>query len=449
MKDIIPYGTEENTKPPNALKTISSRVSEREGSLRSVSMKSFEERSSQIVSHAGLTTFSLQQAGFRKGYSTVDHIHALRQVIQKTEEYNLPLCLAFVDYEKAFDSIETWAVLQVLQRCQVDYRYIEVLKCLYENATMSVRLQDQSTKPIPLQRGVRQGDVISPKLFTAALEDAFKVLDWKGRGININGEYFTHLRFADDIVVMAETMEDLGAMLADLSRVSDRVGLKMNMDKTKVMSNVHVVPTPVIVDDSALELVDDYVYLGQTVQLGRSNFEKEITRRIRLGWAAFGKLRSVFSSKLPQCLKSKVFDQCVLPVMTYGSETWALTMGLMRKLKVTQRAMERAMLGVSLRDRIRNDDIRSRTKVTDIARRIAKLKWQWAGHIARRTDGRWGQKIFEWRPRTGRRAVGRPPTRWSDDLVKIAGSRWMRKAQDRSEWRALGEAYVQQWTSFG
>ncbi|KAI8436342.1 hypothetical protein MSG28_004376 [Choristoneura fumiferana] len=61
---------------------------------------------------------------------------------------------------------------------------------------------------------------------------------------------------------------------------------------------------------------------------------------------------------------------------------------------------------------------------------IAKLKWQWAGHIARRTDGRWGQKVLEWRPRTGRRAVGRPPTRWSDDLVKIAGSRWMRKAQD-------------------
>ncbi|KAI8425160.1 hypothetical protein MSG28_006989 [Choristoneura fumiferana] len=55
---------------------------------------------------------------------------------------------------------------------------------------------------------------------------------------------------------------------------------------------------------------------------------------------------------------------CVLPVMTYGSETWALTMGLMRKLKVTQRAMERAMLGVSLRDRIRNDDIRNSPLVT-------------------------------------------------------------------------------------
>lgn len=108
-----------------------------------------------------------------------------------------------------------------------------MLKCLDENATMSVRLQDLSTKSIPLQQGVRQGDVISPKLFTAALEDAFKVLDLKGRGININGEYFTHLRFADDIVVIDETMEDLSAMLTDLNRVFDRVGLKMNMTRRK------------------------------------------------------------------------------------------------------------------------------------------------------------------------------------------------------------------------
>ncbi|RVE40206.1 hypothetical protein evm_015144 [Chilo suppressalis] len=92
-------------------------------------------------------------------------------------------------------------------------------------------------------------------------------------------------------------------------------------------------------------------------------------------------------------------------------------MGLVRRLKVTQRAMERAMLRVSLRDRIRNEEIRKRTKVTDIAHRIANLKWQWAGHIARRTDGRWGGKVLEWRPRTGKRSVGRPPTRWTDDLT--------------------------------
>ncbi|CAH2210916.1 jg7571 [Pararge aegeria aegeria] len=66
-------------------------------------------------------------------------------------------------------------------------------------------------------------------------------------------------------------------------------------------------------------------------------------------------------------------------------ETWPLTMGLIRRLRVTHRAMERAMLGVSLRDQIRNEEIRRRTRVTDIAQRVAKLKWQLA---ARRTDRR-------------------------------------------------------------
>ncbi|CAH2269361.1 jg14066 [Pararge aegeria aegeria] len=71
-------------------------------------------------------------------------------------------------------------------------------------------------------------------------------------------------------------------------------------------------------------------------------------------------------------------------------------------------------------DQIRNEEIRRRTKVTDIAQRVAKLKWQWAGHIARRTDRRWGSKVLEWQPCTGR-----PPTMWTDDIKRVAGRRWI------------------------
>jgi hypothetical protein len=95
-------------------------------------------------------------AGFRSGYSTIDHIHTVRQIIQKTNEYSQPMCLALVDYEKAFDSVEIWSVLESLQRCQVDWRYIQVMKCLYKSATMSVQVQNQQTKPAPLHRGVIQ-----------------------------------------------------------------------------------------------------------------------------------------------------------------------------------------------------------------------------------------------------------------------------------------------------
>ncbi|CAH2226448.1 jg9740 [Pararge aegeria aegeria] len=104
-------------------------------------------------------------------------------------------------------------------------------------------------------------------------------------------------------------------MLSDLSIVSQQFGLRMNMSKMKVMSNAHVPLQPVIVESTALEIVDEYVYPGYTIQLRRSNSEKEVNRRIQLGWAAFGKLRDIFSSKIPQCLKTKVFEQCVLPVM--------------------------------------------------------------------------------------------------------------------------------------
>ncbi|CAH2267507.1 jg22595 [Pararge aegeria aegeria] len=88
--------------------------------------------------------------------------------------------------------------------------------------------------------------------------------------------------------------------------------------------------------------------------------------------------------------------------------------GVLRKHfgpQIPHRAMEISMLGVSLRDRIRNVEIRRRTRVTDTAQRVAKQKWQWAGNIVRRKDGRWGPKVLEWPPRTGKRCVGRPPTR--------------------------------------
>lgn len=73
--------------------------------------------------------------------------------------------------------------------------------------------------------------------------------------------------------------------------------------------------------------------------------------------------------------------------------------------------MERAILGVPLRNRIRLEGIRKKARVTDVAQGIAKLKWQLARHITRSTDGRWGPRCLEWRPRTGRRRAGRPRTR--------------------------------------
>ena len=78
---------------------------------------------------------------------------------------------------------------------------------------MSIRVQEQSTNTISVKRGVGQGDVISAKLFTSTLEDAFKLLEWKDLGIDINGEY----------IKSAELLEDLEQKLVDLNSVSQKV----------------------------------------------------------------------------------------------------------------------------------------------------------------------------------------------------------------------------------
>ncbi|CAH2244011.1 jg2521 [Pararge aegeria aegeria] len=104
--------------------------------------------------------------------------------------------------------------------------------------------------------------------------------------------------------------------------------------------------------------------------------------------------------------------------------------------------MERAMLGVSLRDQIRHEEIRRRTRVTDIAQRVAKLKRQWAGYIARKTDRRWGLKVLERRLRTGKRSVGRAPARCTDAIRQVAGSRCRQAALDRGLWKSLKKTHV-------
>ncbi|CAH2242634.1 jg8463 [Pararge aegeria aegeria] len=87
-------------------------------------------------------------------------------------------------------------------------------------------------------------------------------------------------------------------------------------------------------------------------------------------------------------------------------KTISLQYGVFTPALKTRYSSNYGLLGISLRDQIRNEEIRRRTKVTDIAQRVAMLKWQWAGHIARRADVRWSSKVFELQPRTGKLSVG-------------------------------------------
>lgn len=388
-----------------------------------------------------------EQAGFRSGFSTIDHIHTIREIIERSNEFELPLCMAFVDYEKAFDSVSAAAVIDALKNSNIDSGYIHLIENIYKEATAKVKLHKVSNA-FKISKGVRQGDTISPKLFNAVLQEVFKKLNWEERGIKIDGEFINNLRFADDIVLLASSFEELQKMLQDLNRESKLVGLKMNLSKTKIMSNSFILPQKVTVGINEVESVCSYTYLGQVITMNGSIIE-EINNRVKLAWRAFGRNSAIFRSSLPICLKRKVFDQCILPVLTYASETWTLTSRTVQKLQTTQRSMERCMLGFTRRDKKRNAWIREQTKVTDVIGRVKKLKWNWAGHLARRNDDRWTTKVLFWIPRDKKRPRKRPQCRWRDEIVKFGGATWRRFAENRANWKHLGEAFILQWIDKG
>ena len=165
---------------------------------------------------------------------------------------------------------------------------------------------------------------------------------------------------------------------------------------------------------------------------------KEIDQRIAADWRIFGQYGFFLKEqKMPMCLKRKIMNTVILPAMTYGAETWSLTKLQKEKLAVAQRSMERSMLNITRRDKIRNDVIRSKTQLKDIIETAQNLKGQWAGHIARMNNDRWAKKTTEWRPREGSRKKGRPKRRWRDEIEEKAGSAWTHVAQDRQEWKQL------------
>lgn len=164
-----------------------------------------------------------------------------------------------------------------------------------------------------------------------------------------------------------------------------------------------------------------------------------------MAWKKYWSLKEVFKGKFAISIKKKLADSTILPTLLYGCQTWALTQDNKLRLRSFQRAIERSMMGLKLRDRIRSSKIRSKTKLIDAGKMAAKLKWKWAGHISRAMDNRWSERVLHWWPRDGKRVRGRPIRRWKDDIVQTAGNHWIRTAQNRMNWQEMEEAFIQSW----
>lgn len=140
-------------------------------------------------------------------------------------------------------------------------KYIRIIRNVYTASTAQVKLENMGNE-FPIKRGVRQGDPISPKLFSAVLEMIFRNLNWTKNGLNINGENLNHLRFADDLILFSEDAGTLGLMLQQLSNESAKAGLTMNPTKTKIMTNSQqtLYNEPITVNNEQIEYVNEYIY---------------------------------------------------------------------------------------------------------------------------------------------------------------------------------------------
>lgn len=383
-----------------------------------------------------------EQAGFRSKFSTIDHIHVVRQVLQKYKEYNKVYYLGFVDFNKAFDSLEHDSIWRALECQGVEPKYIRTLENIYAKSTAQVKLE-RTGEEFPIERGVRQGDPISPKLFSAVLEMIFRNLQWERNGLNINGDKLNHLRFADDIVLFSETPDSLEDMLQQLSDESAKVGLSMNISKTKVMTNSAKKDIRINDGQMKIEYVNEYIYLGQLIST-KDTMQKEIDRRITNSWKRYWSLSEVMKDKdMPIKEKRKIYNTCILPCLSYGCQTWALNEKQLKRIQVCQNGMERSVIGVKRRDKVRLEHIKRKTKFKNIHTVYKSLKWKWTGHMLREGIEKWTRLVTEWYPRDSKRSKGRQTKRWEDDMKKIAGPEWTRTAKDRTKWKALEEAFVE------
>jgi sorting nexin-29 len=114
------------------------------------------------------------QCGFRKGKSTVDQIHSLRQILEKTREYNISTFHLFIDFKAAYDSVKRDKLLMAMEEFLIPQKLINLTKATLRNIKCRVKIQNQLFALFITERGLRQGDTLACLLFNIALEWAIK-----------------------------------------------------------------------------------------------------------------------------------------------------------------------------------------------------------------------------------------------------------------------------------
>ena len=296
----------------------------------------------------------VEQTGFRKGYSTLDNIFTLYGIIDILLSKHKRLYCGFLDYEKAFDKIDRAFLWHKLLEENICGKMINVIKNMYKCAKSCVMVNDDISALFDVEIGVRQGENLSPVLFSLFLNDMNSSLATKMPGLrsiheeleqcNMNDEDINVfmklfvLLYADDTIIFAENAQDLQNGLNGVKDYCDKWKLKLNANKCKVIifsrGVVRNYPEFFIGDD-IIEVVRNFTYLG--IKLNYNNrfnvAQKDLTERASR--AMFALIKKGKNLHLPLDVMIDLFDNMVLPVLLYGSEVWGFQcIPLLEKLQI-------------------------------------------------------------------------------------------------------------------
>ena len=175
--------------------------------------------------------------GFRKGRGTRDQIANIYWIIEKAREFQKNIYFCFIDYAKAFDCVDHIKLWKILKEMRIPDHLTCLLRNLYAGQEGRVRT-GHGTDWFQIEKGVHQDCILSPCLFNLYAEYIMRNtgLQEAQAGIKIAGRNINNLRYEDDTTLMAESEEELKSLLVKVKEESEKVGLQLNIQKTKTMA---------------------------------------------------------------------------------------------------------------------------------------------------------------------------------------------------------------------
>ena len=199
-----------------------------------------------------------------------------------------------------------------------------LLRNLYVGQEATVRTGHETTDWFQIRKGVHQGCILSPCLFNFYAEYIMRNagLDEAQAGIKIAGRNINNLSYADDTTLMAKSEEELKNFLMKVKEESEKAGLKLNIQKTKIMASSPI--TSWQIDGETMETVIDFIFLGSKITAD-GDCTQEVKRYLLLRRKAMTNLDIILKSRdiiLPT--KVHLVKAVVFPVVMYGCESWTI-----------------------------------------------------------------------------------------------------------------------------